>query len=170
VAQSQSQSQSQAGAENLRSRGAVQVADENRLLQYNRPMAENSGAEPRKRGPGRPFPPGLSGNPGGRSKQSLGLESALRETHDPPKVLAVVEKLRRMALAGDVSAARVYLDRVMGPVRANDDERIDLRARELAESMLARRRRHNLTAEQIEYMATHAGAFPPGVRPEDLGD
>jgi hypothetical protein len=100
-------------------------------------MAENSGAEPGGRGPGRPFPKGVSGNPGGRSKRAEGLETALRQAHDPPKVLAVVDKLRELALAGDVQAARVYLDRVAGPVRVNDEERVEIRALELVRRMQA---------------------------------
>jgi hypothetical protein len=133
-------------------------------------MAENSGAEPRNRGPGRPFPKGTSPNPGGRSKRALGLEAALREAHDVPKVLAVVEKLHKLALAGDVQAARTYLDRVMGPVRPNDEERIELRAREMAEAGRAPVPcRHNLTLEQITFMAENRGSMPPGVSLDDLG-
>jgi Family of unknown function (DUF5681) len=100
-------------------------------------MAENSYAEPRRRGPGRPFSKGVSGNPGGRSRRSQDLEAALQEAHDAPRVLAVVEKLRELALAGDVQAARAYLDRVAGPVRTNDDERIENRAREMVQQMVA---------------------------------
>ena len=103
-------------------------------------MAENSGAELSTRGPGRPFPKGVSGNPGGRPRRLLNLEAALVEAHDTPRVLEVVDKLREMALGGDVQAARVYLDRVAGPVKANDEERIEIRALELVEIMVAEAR------------------------------
>lgn len=131
-------------------------------------MAENSGAEPRNRGPGRPFLKGVSGNPGGRSKRVADLEDALQAAHGAPQVVAVVAKLHTMALAGNVQAARVYLDRVLGPVRANDEE-IALRAREMAETIVARRRKHNLSPEQLIFMAENKGKLPPGVRLEDLG-
>jgi hypothetical protein len=45
------------------------------------------------------------------------LESVIEERHIGPKVLEVIDRLHGMALAGDVQAARVYLDRVLGPVR-----------------------------------------------------
>ncbi len=131
-------------------------------------MAENSGAEPNNRGPGRPFPKGTSGNPGGRPQKLRSLEAALQEAHDAPKVLAVVEKLRTMAVGGDVQAARLYLDRVMGPIRANE-EQVEARAREMAETIVAGRRRHNLTLEQLDFMAANGGKLPPGVRVEYLG-
>ena len=82
------------------------------------------------------FPSAVSGNPGGRPKRLENLEIALAGAHDAPKVLEVVEKLRELAIAGDVQAARVYLDRVGGPVRPNDDERIEARAKEMLEHLL----------------------------------
>lgn len=65
---------------------------------------------------GRPFRPGQSGNPAGRPKALIALETDIREIHGP-KALDVLEKLRGLALAGNVPAAKVYLDRVLGPVR-----------------------------------------------------
>jgi len=90
------------------------------------------------------FAIGVSGNPGGRPKRLHNLEVALAEAHDAPKVLEVVEKLRALAIAGDVQAAKVYLDRVAGPVRSNDEERIEARAAEMIERLLdeARARRN----------------------------
>jgi hypothetical protein len=82
-----------------------------------RAMAENSSAAPRNRGPGRPFAKGESGNPGGRPKKLREVEAAIEAATEPAKVVAVVEKLQELALGGDVHAARVYLDRVLGPVR-----------------------------------------------------
>lgn len=135
-------------------------------------MAENSVAEPKRRGPGRPFAKGVSGNPGGRSRRAYGIEVALREAQSVSKVLAVVEGLRKAALAGDVQAAKVYLDRVAGPVRPNDEERVELRARELVEDQRAtspRLCRHTLTPEQINFMAENQGRLPTGGRSEALG-
>jgi hypothetical protein len=63
------------------------------------------------------FPAGVSGNPSGRPKVIAALEAKIRETHGPG-VVDVLAKVREMALAGDVNAARVFLDRVMGPAKA----------------------------------------------------
>jgi Family of unknown function (DUF5681) len=92
------------------------------------------------RGPDGRFPAGASGNPGGRSKRAHNLEAALQEAHDAPRVLEVVEKLRELALAGDVGAAKIYLDRVAGPVKANDEERIEIRAHEMLDAAIAEAR------------------------------
>lgn len=67
------------------------------------------------------FPTGVSGNPGGRPRRLLALNAALEDAHDATQVLPVVEKLRELAMAGDVPAARAYLDRVLGPVRRSDE-------------------------------------------------
>jgi hypothetical protein len=59
----------------------------------------------------------------------------------------VVEKVRELAVSGDVQAAKLYLDRVAGPVKAKDEERIEARATEMVERLLdearARRSRSN---------------------------
>ncbi len=65
--------------------------------------------------------PGESGNPAGRPKSIVNLERELREV-ESDHVLDVVAKLRELALKGDVFAAQLYLNRVLGPVRpAHDD-------------------------------------------------
>lgn len=66
---------------------------------------------------GRPFEKGMSGNPMGRPKKLLELELAIRDKHCPAHVLQVLEKLRLAAMRGDIAAAKLFLDRVMGPVR-----------------------------------------------------
>jgi hypothetical protein len=63
------------------------------------------------------FSVGVSGNPGGRPKSIAALESEIRELHGP-LAIGVLEKLRGLALAGNVPAAKVYLERVLGPARA----------------------------------------------------
>jgi len=53
--------------------------------------------------------------------------AAIADAHAAPdKVLPVLEALRTRALAGDVHAAKVYLDRVLGPVRPRWEEHWDL--------------------------------------------
>ena len=88
-------------------------------------------SEPAKaRGPGRPFLPGESGNPSGRPKCLAALEAQIRELHGH-LALEVLEKLRGLALAGNVFAAKLYLERVLGKARVSDAE-FDL---DLAEHM-----------------------------------
>jgi hypothetical protein len=69
------------------------------------------------------FPRGVSGNPGGRPKRLTDLDAAIAAANDTTKVLALLDKMRELGLAGDVSAAKVYLDRTIGPVRSTDDDR-----------------------------------------------
>jgi hypothetical protein len=45
-------------------------------------VAESSGNAPRGRGPGRPFQPGQSGNPGGKPKKLEVLAASIREFDD----------------------------------------------------------------------------------------
>ena len=67
------------------------------------------------------FPKGTSGNPGGRPRGLRTLEDALGGARDAANVLPVIDKLRELALSGDVAAARVYLDRMLGPVRRSQE-------------------------------------------------
>lgn len=48
------------------------------------------------------------------------LEAEIRETHGP-HVVEVLEKVRVVAMTGDTAAAKLYLDRVMGPARVVAD-------------------------------------------------
>jgi hypothetical protein len=70
---------------------------------------------------GRAFSKGISGNPGGRPKRLRDLEEAIREKHVGEPVLAVLDKLQAMATEGDVAAAKLYLERVVGPPRVKED-------------------------------------------------
>lgn len=64
------------------------------------------------------FQKGNSGNPSGKPKGAKDKRTALRsllETHRDSLVKAVVDK----ALAGDTTALRICLDRLIAPVRGN---------------------------------------------------
>ena len=47
-------------------------------------MAENTDKAPRRRGPGKPFAPGQSGNPGGRSPIAKEFRARCREYMEQP--------------------------------------------------------------------------------------
>lgn len=101
------------------------------------------------------FAPGVSGNPGGRPKRLLAIETALHEAHDAAKVLAVIDRLHGMAVRGNVQAARLYLDRVVGPVR--DEALIDAKAQQRLEQMIADAR-----AQRAAHEPDAEGSTPDG--------
>ena len=76
-------------------------------------MAENSdtSASERRRGPGRPFPRGVSGNPGGRPRAALDVQELARQ-HTPDAIAALVAALA--SPRERVSAAVALLDRGWG--------------------------------------------------------
>ena len=73
---------------------------------------------PKRTGQGR-WPPGKSGNPAGRkpgTTPTARLRAAIGDD-----LTRIVQRLRDQALAGDVGAARLLLDRICPPLRAIDD-------------------------------------------------
>jgi len=75
-------------------------------------------ASTRKPPPGHAWKPGQSGNPTGR-KPGCGEVARLRAAiaeHVPP----IIAKLVEQATAGDVSAARLLLERVIPPMKATE--------------------------------------------------
>ena len=86
-------------------------------------MAQNSErpASTRRRGPGRPFPKGVSGNPGGRPRNEDSLAAQLREVlaevdEESGKTNArlLAEKYVALGLAGNVMAITAIADRMDG--------------------------------------------------------
>jgi hypothetical protein len=92
-------------------------------------MAQNSTATVKRRGPGRPFKKGQSGNAGGRPKKNRDFEQALKvfilegtdaETGTPRAVL-LLEQLFSLAMTASEAAVRLaavkeLLDRTIGKV------------------------------------------------------
>lgn len=79
-------------------------------------MAENSetaAKKPRRRGAGRPFQAGQSGNPGGRPKE-LGDVKALARAHTVEAIEKLVEWMRSDNAKASVTAANGLLDRGWG--------------------------------------------------------
>jgi len=114
-------------------------------------MSENLQDRPRKRGGNPNWLPGVSGNPGGKTKARIELQAAIEKIHAGPLALAALERLRcigmgttrfglRQLPAEDkvqVTALVAYLDRVGAhvPKRKEEDEKplADLSAEEMDE-------------------------------------
>ena len=75
-------------------------------------MAENAGGEQRRRGPGRRFQAGQSGNPAGKPKGTRNRATALLEAITDADLTAITETLVTKAKAGDMTAIRILFDRL----------------------------------------------------------
>jgi hypothetical protein len=91
-------------------------------------MAQNSKETAKKRGPGRPFPKGKSGNPGGRPKTRTAAAAArewladtYRRAPDISNAEALISTLGEQALGGDVQAARLLIAYAEGLPQAKLD-------------------------------------------------
>jgi len=74
--------------------------------------------ETKRKAPPQAWKPGQSGNPSGRkpgSGEVAALRTGIRE-HAP----AIIQKLTEAALAGDTGAARLLLERVCAPLKAEE--------------------------------------------------
>lgn len=71
----------------------------------------------RKRGPGRPFAKGQSGNPAGKPRGAKSRATLLAEQLFDGEAAALARKAVAMALAGDAAALRLCLDRIIAPRR-----------------------------------------------------
>jgi Family of unknown function (DUF5681) len=80
-------------------------------------MAENAAPKQRRRGLGRPFEPGQSGNPAGKSTGTRHRVTMLAEQMLDGEVEALVRKAIELALAGDAGVLRLLLDRIVPPRR-----------------------------------------------------
>lgn len=104
-------------------------------------MAQNSTATARKRGLGRPFEKGQSGNAGGRPKKDRALTAALEAELDKKigrktKRELVAVKVLSLALDGDMTAVKFVADRTEGlPIQRHrfDDDDLRQQAEALAE-------------------------------------
>lgn len=73
------------------------------------------------------FAPGNAGGPGNPNvRRSAELQRAVREAMTPAELQAVIVKLQGQALEGDVQAARLLLERVLGKPREEPTAGIEL--------------------------------------------
>ena len=82
-------------------------------------MAQNSESSARKRGPGKPFRKGISGNPGGRPKSEISITHILRrmvagKENRKTRAQTIAEKLLDLAKDGDIRAIQYLIDRPGG--------------------------------------------------------
>jgi hypothetical protein len=80
-------------------------------------MAENAGGEQRRRGPGRRFKSGQSGNPAGKPRGTRHRATMLAEQLLDGEAEAIVRKVIEKAKHGDPIALRLCLDRIVPPRR-----------------------------------------------------
>lgn len=71
----------------------------------------------KQRGPGRPFAKGQSGNPAGRAPGTRNRATMLAEQLIDGASSALVNKAVAMALAGDATALRLCIGRIIAPRR-----------------------------------------------------
>jgi hypothetical protein len=76
-------------------------------------MADNAATKQRRRGPGRPFKPGRSGNPKGTATGSRHHVSLLAEKLMADDAEAIVRSVVGAAKAGDMTAARLVFERLV---------------------------------------------------------
>lgn len=79
-------------------------------------MAENTARKQRSRSSGRPFAPGTSGNPNGKPRGARHATTVLAEKLMADDAGEVVKAVVRAAKTGDMTAARLVLERIL-PVR-----------------------------------------------------
>jgi len=113
------------------------------------------------------FAPGHSGNPGGRPQELRALVSRLRE-RNWPRIPKLLSRLYRLAMTDDtlvgVAAARVYLDRLLGPPeKQRDPLRLPDEAPGEPEAVL--QQALTLLSQQIHALAARAAI--EGLSPED---
>ncbi len=80
-------------------------------------MTETAAAKQRRRGRGRPFERGQSGNPAGKPPGARHRITVLAETLMADDAEAVVRAVVAAAKGGDMTAARLILDRISPPRR-----------------------------------------------------
>ena len=80
-------------------------------------MAENPTAMQRRRGPGKPFRPGQSGNPAGKPRGTRHRATMLAERLLDGEAEAMVRTVIEKAKQGDMVALRLCLDRIVPPRR-----------------------------------------------------
>jgi len=80
-------------------------------------MAENAAAKQPRRGPGRRFQPGQSGNPAGKPKGTRNRATILAERLLDGEAETMVRTAVEWAKKGNMTALRLCLDRIVPPRR-----------------------------------------------------
>jgi hypothetical protein len=81
-------------------------------------MAENTGRNQPRRGSGRPFRAGQSGNPAGKPKGCRNRAGILLDAINDDDLAAIVTTLVTQAKVGDMTAIKILLDRLVPAPRA----------------------------------------------------
>jgi hypothetical protein len=136
-------------------------------------MAVNAGGKQPRRGPGRRFQPGQSGNPAGKLKGTKHRVTLLAEQLMADDAESVVRAVIKAAQGGDMVAAKLILDRVC-PIRRsrptpfslpNDASRSDV-LELLGSALTAEEGSHiasviDIRRKAIADMSSERGGTPP---------
>jgi Family of unknown function (DUF5681) len=80
-------------------------------------VAEYAAEKQRRRGPGRPFRPGQSGNPSGKRKGARHRATILAEQLLDGEAEGLIRQVIQKAKQGDMIALKLCLDRILPPRR-----------------------------------------------------
>ncbi|SRR6266404_2659259 len=108
-------------------------------------MAETILKNQQRRGRGRPFQKGQSGNPAGKPRGCRSKAALLAEALLDGEAEKVVRKAIELALKGDVTALRIVLDRIVPPRR---ERPVGLGLPQMLEAADAATRHDSLAAHQ----------------------
>ena len=96
--------------------------------------ADNSIVAAPKRVVGRPWPKGVSGNPGGRAARPHALIEALERAIELEGRDALAEKAVSMAMSGDAQMMKYVIDRVAGPAEQTLIHKVEDAAQRIAQA------------------------------------
>lgn len=80
-------------------------------------MTAEKSAQKQRKGPGRPFPPGKSGNPSGRPKGAYSKATRVVQCLLAEQAEDVARVVLEAAKGGDLTAAKLVLDKLVPPAK-----------------------------------------------------
>ena len=110
--------------------------------------------------------PGQSGNPSGLTRERRALYEAI-ERAQIPKVIAMLDALFERGLEGDDAASRLWLDQVRGPLKAREQDEIDIAVERRVIELVSAAKRAKMAANEGTYDKTAMGESDRSGREDD---